>query len=160
MKEPNLQKYLRAVRRRLSLPRAVRARVMTDFETSIRGRMEAGEALEAILTELGSPKAAAAELNRQMQEFTFRKSPWRWVCLAASAVSLLILRFLPVRWIYKLIGLASYPRVEGVIGGADVPTAIFVSTTIPASPWVAVPYLIVFAAGIVGFFLLRRLKRK
>ena len=81
----NMQKYLRSVRRRLNMPKALKDRVMTDFRSSVEARLEDGQSIGTILAELGSPKDAAAELNSQMQEYTYKKSPWRWVCLLLAA---------------------------------------------------------------------------
>ena len=77
--EKNMEKYLRAVRRRLNMPKVLKDRVMMDFASSIEARIEDGQSEEAIWAELGTPKEAAAEMNRQMQEYTYKKSPWRWV---------------------------------------------------------------------------------
>ena len=82
----NTEKYLRAVRRRLNMPRELKDRVMTDFVSSIEARKEDGQSEEAIREELGTPKQAATELNQQMQEYTYQKSPWRWLCLARKPV--------------------------------------------------------------------------
>ena len=71
--EKNMEKYLRAVRRRLNMPKALKDRVMMDFASSIEARIEDGQSEEAIWAELGTPKQAAAELNRQMQEYTYKK---------------------------------------------------------------------------------------
>ena len=77
-----MKKYLAAIARRLNMPKDVKERVMNDFQSSIRGRLEAGQTDEEIFAELGSPKKVAAELNEQMKDYTYIKSPWRWVCLA------------------------------------------------------------------------------
>ena len=86
-KDRNMEAYIRSVRQRLNLPKAVKDRVISDFISSIEARREAGMSEEAILAELGSSRKAAAELNDQMKEFTFRKSPWRFACLALAVLS-------------------------------------------------------------------------
>ncbi len=152
---PRVKRYLRAVSRRLRLPRAVRSRVVSDLSTSIAARLEAGESEDAVLLALGAPAAAAAELNEQMQEFAFRKSPWRFVCLALAILAGL--------W---LIGFCALPalvlapgRSVGVIGSADGPTAIFL--TGPNAPGAALYLALALAAlGAAGFFYLGHLKRK
>lgn len=73
-----MKKYLRSVNRRLNMPKALRSRVIADLESTIHSRLEAGQSQEEILQELGTPRQAAAELNRQMEEYTYKKSPWRW----------------------------------------------------------------------------------
>ena len=55
--------------------------------------MEDGQKENEILAELGTPKQAAQELNRQMQEYTYRKSPWRWGALGLAIFSGLCLAY-------------------------------------------------------------------
>ena len=88
-----LRKYLRVVRRRLDVPKQLKDRIMEDFVSSIDARKENGQEEAAILAELGAPKMAARELNQQMREYTYRKSPWRWVCLAVAILSGLCLAY-------------------------------------------------------------------
>ena len=82
----NMDKYLRAVRRRLNMPKNLKDRVMTDFASSVEARFEGGQNMETIVAELGKPREAAAELNRQMEEYTYQKSPWRWACLGLAII--------------------------------------------------------------------------
>ena len=58
-----LKRYLAAVKRHLCLPRKVKNRVMTDLESSLQERLEAGQTEEESLAELGTAKSAAAELT-------------------------------------------------------------------------------------------------
>ena len=58
-----MKKYIKSVERRLNLPKDIKKRVMSDLESDILARQEAGMTVEAILAELGSPKKAAADLN-------------------------------------------------------------------------------------------------
>ena len=63
-----VKKFLRAVRRRLDMPKDVKDRVMEDFVSSIQARKDDGLSEDVILSELGAPKQAAANLNTQMNE--------------------------------------------------------------------------------------------
>ena len=58
-----MKKYIRAVNRRLNMPKNLRKRVLNDLESSVNSRLEAGQTLDEILLEFGSPKEAAAELR-------------------------------------------------------------------------------------------------
>lgn len=157
-----VKKYVNAVERRLRMPRDVRARVMSDFGSSISARREAGECVEEILKSLGSPKKAAAELNEQMKEYTYTKSPWRFAFLGAAVASGLYLlgRIITMVLVYVMTG--SEAASIGVIGGADGPTAIFVTTTVdpPTVEMKLVLGVIVLAASIFGFWKLSRMQRK
>lgn len=159
--EKNMEKYLRAVRRRLDMPKEVKKRVMADFADSVEARLENGQDEAAILAELGTPKQAAKELNEQMKDYTYQKSPWRWVCLALAVFSGLCIIY------HGLAGLllTLFNNVNnasiGIIGGADGPTAVFVTTTKLYSglPAEAI-YAMLLAMGLIGFAALGRLKKK
>ena len=157
----NREKYLRAVRRRLDMPKQLKDRVMEDFISSIDARIEDGQEEAAILAELGTPKVAARELNQQMQEYTYRKSPWRWVCLAVAILSGLCLAYQGLPGLLLMLFNKTYNAAAsiGIIGGADGPTAIFVTTKTSATPLFMIYGSFIFL-GLVGFLLLRKLKRK
>ena len=165
--EKKMKKYVNAVERRLDLPREVKARVMSDFSSSIQARRENGMTEEAIYAELGSPKKAAADLNEQMKEYTYRKSPWRFVFLACAIYGgIRLLSGLWVNLVYWFCVLFMDIRSRfvpdeaysiGIIGGADGPTAIFVTTP----DWVhyLLPVL-ARAVGVWGYLRLRKCRRK
>ena len=58
MNEKQFARYLRAVRRRLTLPKKVKDRVMDNLCSSINERREAGQTDAEILAALGSAKRA------------------------------------------------------------------------------------------------------
>ena len=152
--EKKMKNYVNAVERRLYLPREIKARVMSDFQSSIVARREAGQTDEEIYVELGTPAKAAADLNEQMKDYTYRKSPWRFLFLGIAAIG-------GVRLLYdgfvSLIGYFILRRELVQSGGADGPTAIFVTTPAWTRPaWMAALLII----GIVGYLLLRRCKAK
>lgn len=163
MTEAEMKRYTNAVKRRLNLPKEVKARVMSDFISSINARREAGQTAEQIYDELGEAKKAAADLNEQMKEFTYRKSPWRFLfaVLAAYGGAKLLgsLWSQILYWIMRAEVMFSpgESAAIGVIGGADGPTAIFVTRAPGADYLLAVLFLIV---GIWGFFRLCKCKRK
>ena len=47
----NMEKYTKAVNRRLNMPKEIKKRVMSDFISSIHARKEAGQSDEEILAE-------------------------------------------------------------------------------------------------------------
>ena len=161
-----MKNYTNAVERRLNLPREVKVRVMTDFISSIQARREAGQSDEAIFAELGTPKQAAAELNEQMKDYAHLKSGWRWPCLAAAIISGAALLYsgltqLLARMLTLSFDLSNQAASIGVIGGADGPTAIFVTSSYePGAFWFrwGLPALILIM-GLAGYFRLRRCPR-
>lgn len=160
--EREIKKYINAVKRRLELPRELRERVIRDFSGSIAARREAGQSFEEIVAELGSPQKAAGELNEQMKEFIRPKSPWRYFFGAVAALG--VLRLLP-----ELIGklLLLFLQVKesvpggascvGIIGGADGPTAVFVTVSQSGRDFLTIALL---AVGIGGLLLLSWKRRK
>ena len=161
--EKKMKNYVNAVERRLNLPREIKARVMSDFQSSIVARREAGQTDEEIYAELGTPAKASADLNEQMKDYAYRKSPWRFLFLGIAAIG-------GVRLLYdgfvSLIGHVVLRRelvqsggaaAIGIIGGADGPTAIFVTTPAWTRPaWMAALLIV----GVVGYLLLRRRKAR
>lgn len=168
--QKKMKKYTNAIERRLNLPRDVKARVMSDFVSSIEARREAGLTDEEIYAELGAPKKAAAELNEQMKEYAYRKSPWRFVFLVLAVLSggWLILRELMIRvgLLLETLTMTFAPNESasiGIIGGADGPTSIFVSSIVvqrQGFDWDTVLVAVIMLVGILGFLRLRKCKQK
>ena len=142
------------------MPKELRQRVLNDLKSSINSRLEAGQSLEEILQELGSPKEAAAELNRQMQEYTYRKSPWRWGCLVVMIVSFLSLCFQGMLGLLSSLFNFHTSHSIGVIGGADGPTAVFITAPDGYYTLQTVIAAIVLIMSILGFWSLSHIKRK
>lgn len=162
--QPAVKRYLRAVSRRLCLPRKIRTQVIQDLVTGICARQEAGESWEDILRDMGAPKTFAGNLNEEMKEFRCRKSPWRFLFLALAVVGiggLIYIFTIQSLACFLLTQAVNQPPALGVIGGADGPTAIFVTGSTPVHFLSNVLAFLAFAiAGTVGFLLLRRLKPK
>lgn len=158
--QKKMKKYTKAIERKLNMPKDVRERVMNDLMSSIQGRREAGQTDDEILTELGTPKKVAAELNEQMKDYTFIKSPWRWVCLAVIVGCVLYLVFGGMIGLLTYLLNASISGNVGIIGGADGPTAIFVTAS-PDYVWYELGMtVIILLMGIFGFYRLSRCPRK
>lgn len=160
--QKRMKKYCNAVERRLNLPRDVKTRVMNDFISSINARREEGETDEQIYTELGAPKEAAAILNEQMKDYAYRKSKWRWAALAAAVLSGGMLLWTKlVNWLLTTLFTLSTGESEslGIIGGADGPTAIFI-TTKPGFDWEMMFFLIGMVVALAAWWRLSHLKKK
>lgn len=164
-----MNKYLKSIERRLNLPKDIKKRVMDDLADSIAQRREAGQTEETIRAELGEPKKVAAELNEQMKEYAYRKSPWRFLFLAAAVLSggyLLLYRLmLSIGILLNTLTLSFSPNASasiGIIGGADGPTSIFVTgpVTRQGFDWELLLIAILLAVSLIGFFRLRKCKRK
>lgn len=155
-----LKAYLRAVRRRLNMPRELKDRVMTDFASSIHYRREEGQTEVEIFGELGTPRKAAAELNEQMKSYTYRKSSWRWACLVLAILSALSLAYGGLQGLLAAAFNNVHAASIGIIGGADGPTAIFVTTSSDALRYAYGMSALLLAMSVMGFIALSRIKRK
>ena len=155
-----MKKYFRAVNRRLNMPKELRKRVLSDLESSINSRLENGQTMDEILQELGTAKEAAAELNRQMQEYTYKKSPWRWGCLVLMIVSFLSFCFQGTLGLLSSLFNFHTSHSIGLIGGADGPTAIFVTAPDGYYTQQTVIAAILLIMSVLGFWTLSHIKRK
>lgn len=161
--QKKMKKYCSGVERRLNLPRDVKARVMNDFTSSIAARREAGEEDAAIFAELGTPKEAAALLNEQMKEYAYRKSPWRWAAMAVAVLSGGVLLWTElVNRLMNMIYTMSMGENQslGVIGGADGPTVIFLTTAVRTGlDWDTVFFVLMLAAGLAGWWYFSHMRK-
>lgn len=157
--QKRMKRYMTAIELRLDLPREVRNRVMTDLQSSVAARREAGQTDEEIFAELGTPRAVAGELCEQMKEYAYHKSKWRWAALGAAVLAAAMLIFHGAQaLLVSLLNLSVREQNSlGIIGGADGPTAVFVTTT--WTPEDMIPWLILLLMGLIGWRMLSRLKR-
>ena len=158
MKQKN---YLRNVRRSLNMPKDLKDRVMADFSSSVELRLENGQSWESIQDEFGKPKQAARELNEQMAEYTYRKSPWRWGCLALAVFSGLCLAYKGLTGLLLFLFNKAYNAASvGVIGGADGPTAIFVTRSPDAAAYSMLMSGLILVMSLAGFYYLGHMRKK
>ena len=150
-----MKKYLHNVEGNLVLPADVRRRVMEDLRSTIEERREAGQTDEQIMAELGDPGQVAKELNSQMMDYVAKKSPWRFVFLITAALSFLGMVAACLSDLILSRILTDANNSLGIIGGADGPTAIFV-TTQPGIDWFFLVMAIIYFASTAGWFWLRR----
>ncbi|MEG1275308.1 MAG: sodium ion-translocating decarboxylase subunit beta [Ruthenibacterium sp.] len=152
--QKDIKRYATQIEKRLCLPRKEKARVNGDIGTDIHARMEAGQSFAQVKAEMGTPQEVAAALNETMTGHCvmFHKNPWRWAFVGVGALAVL--------WCVVFLmhaGIALFytpPSAEsvGIIGAADGPTSIFVTTSHSDSlPWqglaLAAPLILVCAAG-------------
>ena len=158
--QKKMKKYTNTIERNLNMPREVKARVMNDFISSIQGRREAGQSDEEIFAELGDPKKVASDLNEQMKEYTYVKSPWRWACFTLSIGALLSILFGGTFRLLAYLFNASASSSIGIIGGADGPTAIFVTQSPGSAIQGTLMTILILVMSIVGFWYLGHMRKK
>lgn len=121
-----IKRYVHKIERRLRVDKATRLRILADLSGDIQARLEAGESPEAIMAELGSAEEVADGFNAEFADCAApRKSRWRWLLLVLAGIPLAEAAVLG----FFLLSTGAEGGSVGVIGGADGPTAIFVTTT-------------------------------
>lgn len=116
-----VKRYVNTVERYLRLDRRTRLRVMNDLASDLQSRLDAGETLEDIRADLGDARTLAETLNREFADHRDNASPWRWAFLVLAIFLALV---------FAVNGLSARQEAAsiGIIGGADGPTAIYVTT--------------------------------
>lgn len=150
--EKKIKRYVNAIEHELRLPLKAKTRINGDIGTDIHARLEKGQSIDEIIAEMGSPQEVAAGFNEEMQDQLLPKgSPWRWVFLIGAILAgiFLLLSYLPVL-LFQFLS-----ADVGAIGGADGPTAIFVTGRVRLSSsdfaplWLAVPFILGCCAACV-----------
>lgn len=145
-----VKRYVNTVERYLHLDRTTRLRVMNDLASDLQSRLDAGETLADIQADLGDARTLADTLNREFADHRDKASPWRWAFLALAIFLMLVLA---VNGMTAQTNAASI----GIIGGADGPTAIFVSVQYTALDLL---YTVSWPVTLVGgYFLLGPARR-
>ena len=121
--QKKIKRYVNALERRLKLPLKLKVRINEDIGTEIHLRMEAGESVDEILEEMGSPEAVAERFHEEYAEYVVKKSPIRFLFLGLAA-------FIIIAAVLFGIVFAQSHQTEpsiSIIGGADGPTSIFIA---------------------------------
>ncbi|MBR6790103.1 MAG: sodium ion-translocating decarboxylase subunit beta [Oscillospiraceae bacterium] len=135
------KKYLKKVKS--LLPRRLRAEVLRDLEEIFDSAAEHGETAEEVADRLGCPCDFAREAALQLgTDLDKRKKKRRIASVLVSGILAVILGFLHMIIRLKREHAASI----GIIGGADGPTAIFIS-----GPGIDLSSLLLPAAIIAAF---------
>ena len=134
---PPIKRYVNAIERSLHLPWKEKARIMSDIATTIQARREAGESDDAIMAAMGTPQAVAAPFN---QTFVgqYKGSAWRFVWLTLALICIFstvgVLIYAAgltdgTTLVFGILGSVQPISGAGIIGGADGPTAVFVTAS-------------------------------
>ena len=160
-REKKLKKYTKAVKRRLNLPSDVKKRIMADFESAILSRKEAGKTDEEIFAELGTPVHIAADLNEQMKEYAYIKSPWRWACFTLIVLCTLNLLYKGYTGLLAaILSFSLHNENVGIVGGADGPTVMFIAQSQDSIVYAMVMTSLVLVMSVLGFYFLGHIRKK
>lgn len=157
--EAAVRRYVRQVERKLRLPKTQRERVLSDLLTTICARLEQDETTDEILASIGSAEQVAEEFNTQLQIYTYRKSPWRFAFLVLGVLALLWLTGWGLGQAIVQSIIHGGSADVGIIGGADGPTQIFITSS-TGLLWDVLIAVLLAVIGIIGFFALGHLKNR
>ena len=88
--DPDVNKYRKAISKKLCLPKEIKQSVLSDLVTGMLVRVEAGESMSKIMDDMGTPLQVAEGINEEMDDLVYVKSPWRWACLVLIILSSLL----------------------------------------------------------------------
>lgn len=160
---PPVKRYVNAIEARLALPMRDKVRVMTDLSSTIEARREAGESYEEIMKDMGTPDEVAAQFNEEMAPGARAMTPLRFVPLTLGVLALIPALIEGFSGILLAWALSSAGGI-GVIGGADGPTMIYVTSAL-TDPWSAFCTVALFApaalaAALLGWYCLLAKRRR
>ena len=148
------EKYVASIIRRLNLPKKTRERIRQDLLQDIQTAVEEGQTLEEVMARMGTPEEAAQEFNESYGDMS-EKSGWtrilKIIFIAAIVLSSLYLIFnLIILLVTASFGMSPSQNV-GIIGGADGPTAIFITSQYEPLPTILkliVSLIVIFLAAV------------
>lgn len=150
--EKRIKRYVTDIERRLRLPLKVKARINGDIGTEIHARLEQGQTLDEVFAQMGTPEEVAAGFNDELAELALPKgSAWRWLFAVLAVLTGIGTAQVVVPAMLFRFSMQS----AGAIGGADGPTAIYVTGTAGVMPVIclalmtSVPFILGCAAAFV-----------
>ncbi len=154
-----LNQYLEEIMRRLALPKATKKRIRQDLEQDIQSAIEHGETLEQAIQRIGRPEDVARDFNESLAAPAASLSGKQ---KAAKVFLIIVIVLCSLSLISTGMGflfyfLFSMNQNIGIIGGADGPTAIFVTASF--SPIDAVSILLPIIFLITSAWGLKRISR-
>ena len=162
------RRYLHAVKHELCLRGTARRRVIKPLARKLREHPD--YTYDQIVSIFGTCGETALELNQSIPGYLYSKSYWRFAFLPVGILGLWgCLQYLGFRMFCQFLlhypGFLSpiYPGNEdsiGIIGGADGPTAIFITDSPAFTSSLSFAACVLFSlAGFLGYYLLRHWKR-
>ena len=156
------KKYINSVMHHLHLPKDLRSRVREDLSQDIRAALDNGETMEQIVTRMGKPYHLATELEQNYLGEVAPMPKGKKFLRVASIIAIIGAAFsLVSNGIQMLIirSITNEAASIGIIGGADGPTSIFVTTAILPAWRVVLQFVIPIVVIIAAILILRKTKK-
>ena len=163
------EEYIKAILRAARLPRSVKRRLRADLLTDVNARLDSGETMEQVAAAMGKPAEVAAELSENYAPRP-RTRGEKLLLAAIVLLAALLLGVLGWQLVYStllgdLLSLLAGSGAPvggfggaGVIGGADGPTAIYISAA-PGLWALAAPLTLLVLLTVCAALYLRARKR-
>lgn len=156
---PEVKQYLKAVEKKLRLPKKIKQSVLSDLITEMSARAEAGERMEQVIKDMGTPLQVAQSIHAEMDDLVYVKSPWRWACLGLVVICafVLIMRGYSGALLFLVNKMLNN---AGPIGGFDGPTQIFVTAPVDRQIPSMIMAGLLLVMGVIGFINLSHCHKK
>lgn len=152
--------YIEEIIRRLVLPNATKKRIRQDLAQDIQSAIDQGETLEQVIRRMGSPEDVARDFNESLAPpaavLSGKQKAAKIILILVIVLSSLSLLSTGITFLF--VFLFSFNQSLGIIGGADGPTAIFITSKF--SPALIIARILLPALFLLaGIWGLRRISR-
>lgn len=157
-------KYIREVEKLLPLPSRAKKEVLRDLNEIFESAAEHGESEKQVIQRLGSPEEFIRNLNEQIDLENFSKEHKRKKSLLIIlCIFMVSVACFGIYAVLKAMEITEIAKTIGIIGGADGPTAIFVTSSGPDFQLIAIllgGILLVTAIVLLIRYLLKHHQKK
>lgn len=145
LQDKTVTKYVNDIKKQLRVPAKMKSRIVSDLDADIGARMEAGEAIEQIIADMGTPKEVANGFNNELAGCKDKGSPWRYVFL--------ILAILMGFWmILTFISMFTQPEIMIGTGKGEQSGATIFARNYTTPLWFTFPLMV---GCLMEYFLLK-----
>lgn len=162
----NSEKYIGEILKKIHVNRKTKKRLKEDLSQDIEEQLASGLSLNEVISLMGEPALIAAKIQ---ESYPYKsKSRLEKILLAVFISSGIIsafqfIGFLFTRYISLFLGnmFGGSKASIGIIGGADGPTAIFISSSYKTlNIFVQFVFPAIFVVSGIVYFILRKRKKK
>lgn len=124
--------YIEEIMRHLVLPNATKKRIRQDLEQDIQSAIDQGETFDQVMRRMGSSEDVARDFNESLAApaavLSGKQKAVKILLIVVIVLSALSLLSTGIPLLFSF--LFSFHQSLGIIGGADGPTAIFITGTL------------------------------
>ncbi|WMJ24205.1 hypothetical protein RBG61_05940 [Paludicola sp. MB14-C6] len=87
LQDKTVNKYSNDIKKNLKVSLKMKTRIMNDLNADINARREAGETIDEIIADMGTPQEVANGFNSELADCESKGSTWRYVFLGLAILS-------------------------------------------------------------------------